>query len=341
LNFKGIEIVCPSCRGDLAALPPDGNALRCEGCEREYPIVFGIPDLRLFPDPYISIEEDRAKALRLASHFDELSFLGFVEHYYSTTDVVPAQHAKLYTRSLVAGEARSAAFLAEVDPVASHGESLLEVGCGTGPLLVAAGSRYAASVGVDVALRWLVVARKRLAEAGVEAPVICACAEALPFRDERFDRIVFESSLEHMRVQRDALAEAHRVARPGARLLISTPNRHSLGPDPQTGIWAGGLLPSPVTASIVRRQGGIPPKRNLLSTGSLRGLVRAAGFTDPSLSVPGVPDAQKALFPPHVRALVTAYGATRRSRVGNWALRRIGPLLMAIAEKRAGVSGSR
>jgi SAM-dependent methyltransferase len=331
--FKGIEIVCPSCRGDLVEVSAGGDTLRCGACGSEYPIVFGIPDLRLFPDPYISIEDDRAKARRLASHFDELSFREFVEHYYSTTDVVPPQHAKLYTRGLVAGEARSAAFLSEMESDAPRSGALLEIGCGTGPLLVAARSRYSSSVGVDVALRWLVVARKRLAEAGADVPVICACAEALPFRDERFDRIVFESALEHVRVQSDALAEAHRVARPGARLLISTPNRYSLGPDPQVGIWAGGYLPSSVTAAIVTRQGGIPPKRNLLSTGSLRSLLRSARFTDPSLSVPGVPDAQKALFPPFVRALISAYSATRRSRAGNWLLRRIGPLLTAVAEK--------
>jgi SAM-dependent methyltransferase/uncharacterized protein YbaR (Trm112 family) len=336
LNFKGIEIVCPSCKGDLVDDPAAGGTLRCVACERDYPIVFGIPDLRLFPDPYISIEDDRAKALRLASHFDELSFLGFVEHYYSTTDVVPPHHAKLYTRSLIAGEARSRAFLSAIDSPAHQGGSLLEIGCGTGPLLVAAVPGYAACVGVDVALRWLVVARKRLAEAGVDARFICACAEALPFRDGCFDRIVFESSLEHVRAQSDALGEANRVARPGARLIISTPNRYSLGPDPQVGIWAGGYLPSAMIAAIVRRQGGIPPKRLLLSTGSLRNLIRTAGFTDPSLSVPGIPDAQKALFPPPVRALISVYGATRRSRVGNWLLRRIGPLLTAVAQKPAG-----
>jgi SAM-dependent methyltransferase len=339
LNWKGIEIGCPSCRADLAK-EAAGDTLRCVDCGREYPVVFDIPDLRLFPDPYISIEDDRAKATRLAARFDDFSFREFVEYYYSTTSVVPAQHAKLYSRGLMAGEARCASFLAEVDPQSSTSSALLDVGCGTGPLLVAARSRYPTRVGVDVAMRWLVVARKRLAEAGDDAPVICACAEALPFRGATFDRVVFDSALEHVRVQEDALAEAYRVARPGGRLLVATPNRLSLGPDPQVGIPAGGYLPESVIAAIVRRQGGIPPKRTLLSEGSLRGLVRRAGFGEPAVSVPSIPEAQKALFPPNSRALISAYNAARDSGAGNWLMRRIGPLLTAVAEKPAGDSTS-
>jgi SAM-dependent methyltransferase len=327
--------VCPSCHGELVDELADAR-LRCVACERAYPVVFDIPDLRLDSDPYISIEDDREKATRLAERFDALTFRGFVEHYYATTSVVPPQHARLYTRSLEAGAARAEAFLRDWEPESDSRGALLDVGCGTAPLLAAAAGGYTPVVGVDVALRWLVVAKKRLAEAGVDARVLCACAEALPFRDQTFERVVFDSSLEHVRDQRTALAEAYRVARPGASLFVATPNRLSLGPDPQVGILAGGYLPESMIAAIVRRQGGIPPKRKLLTSSGLRGLLLGAGFSDPKLSVPGVPDAQKALFPPTTRALIGAYTATRRSRAGNWLLRRIGPLITAVAEKPAG-----
>jgi SAM-dependent methyltransferase len=236
---------------------------------------------------------------------------------------------------MIAGEARARSFLDEWEPGASRRGPLLEVGCGTAPLLVTAAREYPPAVGVDVAMRWLVVAKKRLAEAGVDAPFVCACAEALPFRDEAFERVVFDSSLEHVRDQRAALREAFRVARPAARLFVATPNRYSLGPDPQAGIPAGGYLPESVLAAIVRRQGGIPPKRELLSAGTLRALVRDAGFARPAISVPGVPEQQRALFSPLARAAIGMYGVVRRSRSGNWLLRRIGPLLTAVAEKPA------
>ncbi|MDQ2834203.1 MAG: Trm112 family protein [Acidobacteriota bacterium] len=35
-------LVCPVCRAPLAA---DGDAIRCQGCHRRYPVIDGIPVL--------------------------------------------------------------------------------------------------------------------------------------------------------------------------------------------------------------------------------------------------------------------------------------------------------
>ena len=43
------------------------HAHRCAACDADYPIILGIPDFRIFPDPWIGIVEDREKATRLAS----------------------------------------------------------------------------------------------------------------------------------------------------------------------------------------------------------------------------------------------------------------------------------
>ena len=42
----------------------------------------------------------------------------------------------------------------------------LDLGCGTAPLSIAATKRYKVVAGVDIAFRWLVVAKKRVAEMG-------------------------------------------------------------------------------------------------------------------------------------------------------------------------------
>ncbi len=270
---------------------------------------------------------------------DGTSFPELVEYYYSITDVVPPHHAQLYTRGLLAGVPRASAAIDAWERLAGAADAAeaplraLDLGCGTAPLMVAGSSRYSRIVGVDIAFRWLVVGKKRLADAGLDRPLICACAEALPFPDGSFDRVAGESVLEHVRDQRKALAEAYRVTRPGGYLFLSTPNRYSLGPDPQAGIWAGGYLPESWIAALVRRQGGIPPKRCLLSSRSLRQLIEGAGFDSPRVALPDIPEAQRRHFGRALRAMIGIYQLAKELPIAGPLLLRIGPLLYAVARK--------
>jgi SAM-dependent methyltransferase len=241
---------------------------------------------------------------------------------------------------VLAGRARAEATLTGWEAAAGAGGpsrdgALLEVGCGTGALLVAAAGHFAGLVGVDIAFRWLVVARKRLAEAGLDLPLICACAEALPFPDGAFDRVAADSVLEHVGDQRRVLAECYRVLRPGGLLCVSTPNRWSLGPDPQVGIWAGGLLPQRWVAAYVRRIGGIPPRRRLLSVRSLSRLIREAGFGPPRVLLPDVPPDQRRQFGAATRLVIDLYRLATRLPLSRRLLYWIGPLLHAVAPKPA------
>ena len=347
MNFKGVEICCPHCRADLEPSTRDGqDSLWCLGCSRQFPVVAGIPDLRVFPDPYIHAEADRAKGLNVAAKLDQLSFEELIAYYYSNTSVVPPHHAKLYTRGLLAAAPRAAAALESWESaVATTGNatsasdlSLLEIGCGTAPLLVAAARNYRQVAGIDIAFRWLVVGKKRLAEAGLDVPLICACAEALPFPDGAFDRVAADSTIEVVKDQSIALAEAHRVLRPAGHLCIATPNRFSIGPDPHTGIPAGSWLPEKWVASIVRKQGGIPPQRNLLSARSLKRLVRTAGFGSPKIMLPDVPAAQRMHFRGAMRLAIDGYCIARRLPVSAQMLQLIGPVLHAVAAKVAEAS---
>ncbi len=53
---------------------------------------------------------------------------------------------------------------------------------------------------------------------------VCGDATKLPFQDESFDAITMFDLLEHVTDDGQAIAEAFRVLRPGAYLLLSTPN---------------------------------------------------------------------------------------------------------------------
>lgn len=350
MDYQGIEIVCPSCRRDLHAM---GEHLVCVGCTRRYPVIAGIPDLRLWPDPYIGFEEDRAKGITLAAACRGLSFADSVALYYRLTTVVPAFQARAFTRGLQSAVPRATfsldrwgvecatggpglALAANERAESRSGPAsarLLDVGCGTAPLLVAASGRYERVVGIDVAFRWLILARKRLEEAGVESPIMCACAEALPFGRDEFTHVVLDSTLEHLHDPPSGLREVRRVMRSGGCLFLTTPNRYSLGPDPQAGIWAGGWLPDRVIGWWVRRRGGLPPHRHLLSSRVLRALLARTGFERVQVFVSPVPDAQRAGFGRSMRHVIDGYNRVVRSSLGRALLMRVGPVLHAVARK--------
>lgn len=340
MNFKDVEICCPYCKGDLRDGAREARTLVCEACQQHFPIILDIPDLRIFPDPYIERDADHAKGLQVAAQFDELDFAGLIDFYYSITSVVPKHDARRYTLGLLAGGERAQASLASWEESAapncapSGDASLLEIGCGTGPLLVAAAPRFKRVVGVDIAFRWLVVAKKRLADEGLDLPLICACAEALPFPDGTFDRVVADSVLEHVSDQQMTLAQCHRVMTPTGYLFVSTPNRFSIGPDPQAGIWGGGFLPERWLAAYVRRQGGIPPKRHLLSARSLAAMIRQAGFGSPRVMLPNIPNGQRGQFGKSTQLLINIYQTAKRLPVSRQCLELVGPLLHAVAEKQ-------
>jgi ubiquinone/menaquinone biosynthesis C-methylase UbiE len=346
MNFRGLELCCPHCRGELEFSAEEQIA--CLGCARRFPIVAGIPDLRVFAGTPLSIEEDTERARQLAQKFDELNFEAMVDYYFSLSTVVPPHHRAAYKRGLMAAVPRTRAWLesweaasaeATAAPLAKDSMAepetrgpLLEIGCGAAGLLVAA-EKYPQRAGVDIALRWLVVGKRRLADAGTDAPLVCACAEALPFREEQFARVVFDSTLEMVTGQQRALLEARRVLVPGGRIFLATPNRFSLGPDPHTGLPAGTWLPKKWTDAIVIRQGALPPVRQLLSKGELARELRAAGFRDVKIYLPEFPIEQSALFSAGMRTIVALYHLCLRLPVARQAMTAVGPMFHATARK--------
>ncbi len=101
----------------------------------------------------------------------------------------------------------------------------LDICCGTADLPVlmsrALGPRGRA-VGVDFASGMLAVAGRRLRAARLRAPVslTCADAEVLPMRDNSTDAVTVAFGLRNIARPVQALAEAHRVLKPGGRLVI-------------------------------------------------------------------------------------------------------------------------
>jgi ubiquinone/menaquinone biosynthesis C-methylase UbiE len=104
------------------------------------------------------------------------------------------------------------------------GESVLDVGCGTGTLAIAARKRVgsAASVsGIDASPGMIARAQRKARRANADVAFETAVVEALPFGDARFDVVLSTLMLHHLpRQARAACArEIHRVLKPGGRVL--------------------------------------------------------------------------------------------------------------------------
>jgi len=318
------ELVCPACRCTLA---DRSESLRCPTCGREYPVVAGIPDLRLGGDRYLSVDDDRAKARAL----DEVpgGFADVLRAYWERTPEVPPQLAERYVASALAGVQRGDRHLERLGVSAG---SLLDVGCGTGGLLVAAAARGCSAVGIDVALRWLVVARRRLAESGVDATLVAADGALPPFRAGSFSTVCCIEVVEHATDQRALVHWCRALAEPGGHSYVVTANRFSLAPEPTIGLVGVGWLPRAWAPGYVRRRRATRYQYfRAPSCGELRSWTATADCGGRGVRIePAVlPGSERA--PATRRVAELGYEAVRRARAPRWLLRHVGPYLEVLS----------
>jgi ubiquinone/menaquinone biosynthesis C-methylase UbiE len=139
--------------------------------------------------------------------------------------------------------------------IAAHAPTdatLLEVGCGSGPLSVRLAAEYGMDVtALDIDPGEIEQARERArrsAEAGNRTPMFLVGDVAhLAFEAAAFDFVVSTYSMHHWADKTAGLAEIARVLRPGGRALVWDLRRgfalfHLRAPDPLDGIADGPLV---------------------------------------------------------------------------------------------------
>lgn len=176
VGSAALRLSCPDCYSPV-------EDLRCEGCERRFPVVDNVPVL-----------------LPADSIFSEASITG--GGFYSQ----PRSERRVRWRRRLPGLTRDFGRQAVTEAV--------ESASGTG-LVVGAGERRSA---FRESVRWTITDVSTVH--GVD---YVADAHRLPFDDESFDVVVAENVLEHTIEPHRVARELERVCRVGGRLVISVP----------------------------------------------------------------------------------------------------------------------
>src|SRR5215813_5369903 len=110
--------------------------------------------------------------------------------------------------------------LAHLEP----GESVLDLGCGTGSLAIVAKRHVGPTgtvYGVDASPEMIARAEKKVRKTGVGVVFKQAFAQSLPFTDSQFDVALTTMMLHHLpqKARQELAVEIRRVLKPGGRVL--------------------------------------------------------------------------------------------------------------------------
>lgn len=107
------------------------------------------------------------------------------------------------------------------------GKKVLEVGCGNGYVLSRYAQHGADVFGVDITPTAVQLCKQRFAHMNLPGTFQEADAEKLPFADATFDCVCSMGVLHHVPDTPRAVAEIHRVLKPGGRLIVMFYHRNS------------------------------------------------------------------------------------------------------------------
>ena len=158
-----------------------------------------------------------------------------VHHYHSHPDEGPAQtegtlirwapYYDLTVNIISLGHAGLLRKMTVDSALIKPGDSVLDVGCGTGEVALVTKSRAKAGkvYGIDPAPEMIATARKKAARKKLDVDFRVGVIEALPFPDSSIDVVTSSLMMHHLPedLKVRGLAEIYRVLKPGGRLLIA------------------------------------------------------------------------------------------------------------------------
>lgn len=138
-----------------------------------------------------------------------------------------ARYYDVFTTLLTLGQASRLRKITIDVSLLKPGESLLDVGCGTGSVTIPGKLRVGPegkAAGIDPSPEMIAVAQQKAKRKSLEIGFRVGVIEALPFPDASFDVVTASLMVHHLPsddLQRKGFAEIYRVLKPGGRLLIA------------------------------------------------------------------------------------------------------------------------
>jgi len=108
---------------------------------------------------------------------------------------------------------------------------ILDVGCGSGNILVESSKKAKIAYGADISSKALKFVIKRAKKEGIKnLKLIKIKGNKFPFKNSFFDKIIATELIEHLENPSALLKECYRVLKPGGLIFITTPNYKSFWP---------------------------------------------------------------------------------------------------------------
>ena len=143
----------------------------------------------------------------------EGSLIRWAPYYDFAVNIISLGHARLLRKMTVA------------NALIKSGDSVLDVGCGTGEvaLLAKTHAKDGKVYGIDPAPEMIAVARSKAVRKNLDIDFRVGVIESLAFTDSSIDVVTSSLMMHHLSddLKRRGLAEVYRVLKPGGRLLIA------------------------------------------------------------------------------------------------------------------------
>lgn len=163
------------------------------------------------------------------------------------------------------------------------GEQVLDVGCGTGALALAAAKQLATGdgvTGVDASEQMIAVARRKAATTRLSVHFTVGTVEALPFDPAQFDVVFSTLMLHHLPkpARENCLREVRRVLKPAGRLIVAdfeAPARKQRGIAAR--LHRHGGVPAHEVAALLERSGFLISRTGELGVGDIHFTIATPG----------------------------------------------------------------
>jgi ubiquinone/menaquinone biosynthesis C-methylase UbiE len=298
------------------------------------PSILDIPDLRTREDLYMPNDQDTAQALKLADAYEHCDFHALLELYFDLNPEIDGAQRRSQLHHITTADSRAARWLEAIGTQLPDGP-ILDLGCGSGSSIETFLKSGREVVGIDVAMRWLMIASKRLEQNHCKhVRLYCGNAEALPFPDGEFAAVIAGDVIEHVTDAKATIAEAYRVLKPGGVLFMATPNRFSLAMEPHVKLWGVGFLPRPWMSTYVKMLRHVDFRA--IHTRGFNGwqsVLKESPFESFTIRSPSFSDSEIAGMTGIKRKVARLYNRLLSRKSGQFVMNAVGPLFHIIAKR--------